>query len=88
MTVADHKRSDQIDSWIAPIKKRYTHPVLLDWTGQITKSLGCEKDNSVLLVIQRDGTILLRSTGMASEETLRRAFPIIDTALEPAPPKN
>jgi hypothetical protein len=62
-------------------KKRCAYPVMLDWSGRVAKSFGYEKGEASLLVIHRDGTVLMRFSGAANEERLRQVFETIDRAL-------
>jgi hypothetical protein len=62
-------------------RKDCAHPVMLDWSGQVAKRFGYEADAASLLILHRDGTVLLRFSGAANEERLRRVFETIDRAL-------
>lgn len=59
-------------------KKRLTYPVMLDWTGDVARSFGYEKERAQLFVIGKDGRVALRQTGAANERALASVFSEID----------
>ncbi len=61
-------------------KSRLTYPVMLDFDGQVVKALAIEKGKANVYVVQPDGQVLLRVTGVADAAALRRVFDILDTA--------
>ena len=64
-------------------KKRYTYPVMLDWSGITVKQFGCEKDKASLFLIHRDGTVLLHMSGIANNSSLEKLFETIELILPP-----
>ena len=59
-------------------KKRLTYPVMLDWTGDVARSFGYEKDRAELFVIGKDGRVALRQSGAANDRALAEVFREID----------
>jgi len=59
-------------------KKRVTYPVMLDWKGEVARSLGYEKQQAQLLVIARNGEIALTTIGSANAPALSEVFQAID----------
>ena len=59
-------------------KKRLTYPVMLDWSGDVARQFGYEKDRAQLLVIGKDGRIALRQSGAANDRALAEVFREID----------
>ena len=59
-------------------KKRLTYPVMLDWSGDVARSFGYEKQRAELFVIGKDGRVALRQTGAANERALTEVFEAID----------
>lgn len=48
-------------------KSQVKYPVLLDWTGSVTKSYGYEEGKANVVVVSPSGEILLRMNGPASQ---------------------
>ena len=59
-------------------KKRLTYPVMLDWSGDVARSFGYEKQRAELFVIGKDGRVALRQTGAANERALAEVFEAVD----------
>jgi hypothetical protein len=59
-------------------KKRLTFPVMLDWTGEVARSVGYENNRAQLLVVGRSGRIALTKSGPASEQALAEVIAEID----------
>ncbi len=59
-------------------KKRLTYPVMLDWSGDVARRFGYEKERAQLLVIGKDGRVALRQTGAANDRALAEVFREID----------
>jgi hypothetical protein len=59
-------------------KKRLTYPVMLDWSGDVARRFGYEKERAQLLVIGKDGRVALRQTGAANDRGLAEVFREID----------
>ena len=48
-------------------KKKIPHPVMMDWGGQVSTALGCQKNKVSVLLVDRDGRIRHRAVGEATE---------------------
>ena len=59
-------------------KKRLTYPVMLDWSGDVARRFGYEKQRAQLLVIGKDGRVALRQSGAANDRALAEVFREID----------
>jgi hypothetical protein len=59
-------------------KKRLTFPVMLDWTGDVARSVGYENNRAQLLVVGRSGRIALMKSGPANEQALADVMGEID----------
>lgn len=59
-------------------KKRLTYPVMLDWSGDVARRFGYEKNRAQLLVIGRDGRVALRQSGGATDRGLAEVYREID----------
>ena len=70
----------------AKFKKHYAYPVMLDWTGRITKNFRYENGQAGVFLIRGDGTVLMHLSGMADAEKIRRAEAVIDQALPATEP--
>lgn len=112
LTIADHKGSEEIADWVAPLKSRYggkveirgmadvrrvpgllrsrvrkkfqekqEHPVMMDWSGTNCAMFSSRLGVANILIIGLDGSILCTQQGKATEEALKTAFNMIDTAL-------
>ena len=64
-------------------RKRRPHPVMLDWTGRVTAELGYTGGDVTLLLVDRDGTLLLRVSGRTNDERMQQLFRAIDQAISP-----
>ena len=51
-------------------KKRLTFPVMLDWSGDVARSVGHQKDTVQLLVVSQAGRVTLTKSGPANESAL------------------
>lgn len=65
----------------ARFRKTWAYPVMLDWNGEISDRLGSEPEEVTLLAVDRDGTILWRHAGGATQEALRSLFNVVDREL-------
>lgn len=61
-------------------KKQQQYPVMLDWSGKVSRQLGCTKGQAGILLIDRDGRLLREWQGRATDAMLRELFVVIDTA--------
>ena len=59
-------------------KKRLTFPVMLDWSGDVARSVGYESNRAQLLVVSRSGRVALTKSGPASEQALAEVVSAID----------
>lgn len=59
-------------------KKRLAYPVMLDWSGDVARSFGYQKERAQLFVISREGRVAFSQTGAANERALAEAFAAID----------
>jgi hypothetical protein len=59
-------------------KKRLTFSVMLDWTGDVARSIGYENNRAQLLVVGRSGRIALTKSGAANEQALAEVIGEID----------
>jgi len=59
-------------------KKRLTFPVMLDWTGDVARSVDYENNRAQLLVVGRSGRIALTKSGPANEQALAEVIAEID----------
>ena len=59
-------------------KKRLTYPVMLDWSGEVARSFGYEKERAELFVIGKDGRVALHQTGAANPRALAEVFSEVD----------
>ena len=59
-------------------KKRLTFPVMLDWNGEVARSVGYENNRAQLLVVGRSGRIALTKSGAANDQALAEVIGEID----------
>ena len=59
-------------------KKRLTYPVMLDWSGEVARSFGYQKERAQLFVIGKNGRVAVSLSGAASEQALADVFTEID----------
>ncbi len=52
------------------IKRQTNYPVLLDWGGKVAARFGYEKDKALLVVIDRQGSVITKKTGAATQSVL------------------
>ncbi len=67
------------------IRKRFqetrTYPVMMDWSGKVCAQLGYQPELANILILGRDGSVVGRFAGAATETTLGDAFKMLDGAL-------
>lgn len=63
------------------IKKKSSHSVMLDWSGDVSKSYGFKKDSANLFLIDKQGNIISRQTGAATPAQLQALYAQIDGLL-------
>ncbi len=62
-------------------KSKVKYPVLLDWTGKVSKAYGYSGGKANLYVIDRNGHIVLKIAGAANPAELHHVFAQIDRML-------
>ncbi|MBL8207822.1 MAG: redoxin domain-containing protein [Blastocatellia bacterium] len=62
-------------------KSQVKYPVLLDWTGDVTKSYGYEAGKANVFVVSPNGDILLRINGAATPQGLDQVKAQVSRAL-------
>lgn len=74
--------------WIAKgvvrgtIKSRSKTPVMLDWSGKVSKDYGSQGEKANLFVVSKDGYILAEKRGAATAAELADLHKVIDGVLE------
>ncbi|MBK7600405.1 MAG: redoxin domain-containing protein [Acidobacteria bacterium] len=63
-------------------KSQVKYSVLLDWSGDVSKSYGCKGGVANLFVIDRDGRIVMKLTGPATQSELAKVFNQLDKMLQ------
>lgn len=63
------------------IKKKTTHPIMLDWKGDVSRSYGFQKDNANLFLIDKQGNIVARRVGAINNLRLMAFSSDIDQLL-------
>lgn len=53
------------------IKRQTGYSVLLDWGGTVADSFGYEKEKALIVVVGRDGSVVSKQSGPATEAGLR-----------------
>jgi len=59
-------------------KSKVKYPVLLDWTGEVARAYTYQSGKANLVLIDRQGVILLRLTGPVTREGLQELYAQID----------
>lgn len=59
-------------------KKRFTRPVMLDWSASVVKPLNCVPQVANVFVVATNGSVLLKLDGTVSEPALTQLFRILD----------
>ena len=67
---------------LSRFKKAISHPVMLDWKGDVAKDFSYTKGEANVYVIASDGRILLHRSGRASKEQLQALQSLIEAQLE------
>ena len=63
------------------IKRQNSFPVLLDWGGKVAGSLGYRKNEAMVVLVARNGTVLTKKHGAATDIELRSVSSEIDKQL-------
>jgi hypothetical protein len=61
-----------------------TYPVMMDWTGEVCAQLSYQKDVANILVLDRNGRIQARFTGVATAAAVAEAGVVLDKLLATA----
>ena len=60
------------------------YPVMLDWSGNVCAQFGYKKDEANILVLDRNGHIYARFTGVATTTSVAEATAVLDRFLSTA----
>ena len=63
------------------IKSKSKNPIMLDWTGKVSKSYGCEKGKANVFVISKNGEVTAVKRGAASASELSDLYREINALL-------
>ncbi len=63
------------------IKSKSKAPVMLDWTGKVAKSYGCEKGKANVFVVSKEGKVIEVKRGAANSGGLNNLYSVINSAL-------
>jgi hypothetical protein len=63
------------------IRSKSKTPVMLDWTGKVAKSYGCEKGKSNVFVVNKEGHVIEVKRGSANANALNSLYSVINSAL-------
>jgi hypothetical protein len=63
-------------------RKKLAYPVLLDWTGEVSKTFNAKPNVANLFVIGKDGKILVNKTGAVAPAELKDVTDTIDAGLK------
>jgi hypothetical protein len=63
-------------------KKAISHPVMLDWKGDVSRAFSYTKGQANVYVIASDGRMLLHQSGRVSKEQLHGMKSLIEAQLE------
>ena len=64
------------------IKKKSDRPIMLDWSGNVSKSYHYEKDKANLFLIDRQGNIIAKEVGAADATKLEKLYKEVDRLLK------
>jgi hypothetical protein len=109
LVLADREGAAQIDSWIAPLRQRYTNqvklagiadvsaapawmsnslvrrfqreqrePVMLDWSGAVSRQLAPRKGKANLYLLNQQGQLIRRWAGASDRAGTQEVFDAID----------
>lgn len=63
------------------IKSKSKNPIMLDWSGSVSKSYGCEKGKANVFVVNADGKVVATKRGAASAGELNDLYREINALL-------
>jgi hypothetical protein len=64
------------------MKRDVKQPVLLDWKGDVAKNYAFQKDQANIILINKDGRIIVKEIGVADADRLEKLYKEIDALLE------
>jgi hypothetical protein len=64
------------------------YPVMLDWTGDVVNEFAYQPGEADILVLDRDGKIIYRARGKATEKAIQNLCAVIDQALSAEKPES
>ncbi len=65
-------------------KKKVRHSVLLDWKGDVAKSLNYQSKQANVVVVNRSGQVIYRTKGAATQAELQKLYQEVDRLLAEA----
>lgn len=63
------------------LKKKSPRAVMLDWSGDVSKSYNYQKDQANIIVIDKQGNIIAKAVGGADDAKLARIYKEIDALI-------
>lgn len=63
------------------------YPVMLDWSGKVCAQFGYKKEEANILVLDRNGRIQARFTGVATDSAIAEVGSVLDKLLSTLPAK-
>jgi hypothetical protein len=66
---------------VRQLERRYSYPLLLDWEGQVARSLFCVKNQANVFLLDRHGQVIHRQEGPVSQGQLDQLRAAIDREL-------
>ncbi len=63
------------------IREAHEEPLLIDWSGEVSESIGYRPRVANLLILGRDGSVLHRAEGPPSERNLEMFLAVLDHSL-------
>ena len=61
-------------------QKARSHPVMMDWDGNVIRPFKPQKDHANVYVIGRQGCVMLHLAGVSKSESLKELFATLDHA--------
>ena len=63
-------------------KKSIEYPVMMDWTGSVCESLNYQSGVTDIFVVDRNGAVVHRISGEATEEKMQVCYAVIDRLIK------
>lgn len=63
------------------IKSKSKNPIMLDWSGNVSKSYGCEKGKANVFVVSKEGKVIAVKRGAATAAALNDLYKEINRVL-------